>query len=142
MHLSEHFTLDEFIVSQTAARHSIDNSPPPHVIENLRYVAQRLEGIRTLLKTPIIVSSGYRCPELNARVGGSKTSQHMLGQAADWTAPGFGNPKEIVAYLHHVGVQYDQMILEFNAWVHTSFVRDGSRQQALIIDSSGTRTYA
>ena len=147
MRLSLHFELVEFIVSQTAERAGIDNTPPADVVERLRYVAQCLEGIRTILGVPIVVTSGYRCPELNRRIGGAKTSQHVRGEAADWVAPGWGTPADIVRHLVHVGVCYDQIILEFassasGGWVHTSFVRDRPRREALMIDSQGARYFA
>jgi hypothetical protein len=142
MQLSPHFELSEFVVSETAARLGIDNTPPPAVVEKLRYVALCLEGIRTVLGKPIVVTSGYRCPKLNKAIGSKPTSQHLKGEAADWTCPGFGTPKQIVDYLRHVNVCYDQIILEYGQWVHASFVRSGARMQALVIDESGTHVYA
>ena len=75
--ISSHFDLSEFTTSQTAARRSIDNTPPPDVIERLKHTAQWLEGVRTLLGVPIIISSGYRSPALNKAVGGAKPE--MIG---------------------------------------------------------------
>lgn len=88
MQLSENFWLSEFLHSQTAGRDpellAKQNNPAPEIIENLRYLcANSVQPLRTLLKTPIRVSSGYRCDELNKRIGGSKNSQHRYGQAAD-----------------------------------------------------------
>lgn len=139
MNLSAHFTLAEMIVSQEAARRGIDNAPPPDVVERLRRTAQGLEAVRVRLGcAPIIVSSGYRCHELNAAIGGSRTSQHMTGEAADIICPRFGGPVEVAYALRDSGIEYDQLILEFGRWVHISFT-DHPRHQALIIDRAGTR---
>lgn len=146
MKLSTHFDLSEFTLSQTAARQGIDNTPPADVIESLKRTAQGLEGIRILLGVPVIVSSGYRSPRLNAAVGGSKGSQHMTGEAADFTAPGFGAPRHVMDRIIDVGLEFDQCILEFATagagWVHISFAAAGNRRQALVIDKDGTRVFA
>ena len=96
MMLTPHFALDEFIVSQEAARRGIDNTPPAEVVDRLRHTAVGLEGVRIRLGAPIHISSGYRCSELNAAVGGAATSDHLTGDAADFICPGFGSPATIV----------------------------------------------
>lgn len=83
MKLTEHFTLEELIKSSTADRLGIDNTPTKSIINNLTELAELLEKIRIEYNKPIIITSGYRCEKLNKAVGGSKTSQHRLGQAAD-----------------------------------------------------------
>ena len=89
MQLSEHFELAEFLVSETAARRGIANEPSPEVIENLRRLCQLvLQPLRIKLGRPVIITSGYRSPALNRAVGGSKTSHHMQGRAADLIVPG------------------------------------------------------
>lgn len=140
MKLSPHFDLAEFTVSQTAARRGIDNTPPLEVIERLKRTAQWLEGVRILLGVPILISSGYRGPELNKAVGGARNSQHMTGEAVDFTAPGFGSPRHVIDRIQDAGMQFDQLILEFppNGWVHASITATGGRQQALLIDRNGT----
>lgn len=137
MNLTPHFTLEEM----TATQHrGIDNTPPTlTVIDALRRTAMLLEQVRTRLGVPVLVSSGYRCPELNAAVGGQKASQHLLGQAADFIAPAFGTPTTVARALRDaIGLDYDQLILEFGRWVHISW-SDTPRHQALIIDNTGTR---
>lgn len=143
MKLSAHFDLAEFTVSQTASRLGIDNAPTPEALENLKLVAQALEEIRTLLGVPIIVSSGYRCLELNRAIGSKDSSQHVRGQAVDFTAPGYGSPRNVLDRILDSGIDYDQAILEHppNGWIHMSFVRSGSRHQALVIDKDGTRPF-
>jgi zinc D-Ala-D-Ala carboxypeptidase len=137
--LSAHFTLDELTVSQEASRRGIDNTPPPQALAALHITAQGLEAVRVRLGcAPIIVSSGYRSLEVNRVIGGSKTSQHITGQAADFIAPAFGNPTEVASALRDSGVEYDQLILEFTRWVHISFASK-PRHMALIIDTNGTR---
>lgn len=143
MMLSPHFSLAEFTASQIAARRGIDNRPPPDVVEALRRTAQGLEAVRIRLgAAPMIISSGFRCLALNRAVGSDDTSQHVKGEAADFTAPRFGSPLEIVSALRDSGVEYDQLILEFakggGGWVHVSFSAK-PRHQALEIDRDGTR---
>lgn len=143
MRLSPHFTLAEFTLSQTASRLGIDNTPPPEALESLKLVAQGLEGVRILLGVPIIISSGYRCLALNRAIGSKDSSQHILGQAVDFEAPGYGSPRIVMDRIIDSGMDFDQCILEYppDGWVHMSFVRFGSRHQALIIDRDGTRPF-
>ena len=135
-HLSRHFTLDELIASQTAARHGIDNTPPPGVVRNLRRLAALLEKIRKLLGgTPILVSSGYRCAALNAAVGGARASAHMAGLAADFTAPDYGSVVQVARRIAESNLRYDQLIHEYGAWVHIGLApgRGKPRRQNLSI---------
>jgi hypothetical protein len=139
MKLSEHFTLAELTQSQTAARAGLKNDPTPEALENLKYLAGRLEAIRKLLGRPMIISSGYRAPAVNRLVGGAANSQHMLGQAADFIAPAYGTPYEVASAIDRSGLKYDQLIHEFGRWVHVSFIRPElgePRRQALSIFNS------
>lgn len=136
MNLSPHFTLAELVATQ---HREIDNDPPLEVVAALKRTALLLEAVRTRLGVPVIVSSGYRCPALNAAVGGQPNSQHLTGQAADFIAPAFGDPTTVASALRDCAdVAYDQIILEFGRWVHISWA-DQPRRQALIIDKTGTR---
>ena len=131
MNLSQNFTLDELTFSETAARNGIDNTPPDDVLENLQVLAAGLEDVRALLGgKPVNVSSGYRCAALNAYIGGSFTSAHMSGFAADFTCRGFGSPLDVARKIASVnahlfgignGIAFDQLIVEFGRWVHISF---------------------
>ena len=148
MMLSPHFALAEFAVSDTAVRRGIDNTPPGHVIPALTRTALGLEAVRVRLGTaPIHITSGYRSLPLNRLIGSRDSSQHVLGEAADFICPGFGTPREIVAALRHSGIPFDQLILEFvkkdgtGGWVHVSFT-DNPRRMALEIDGQGTRLLA
>ena len=82
--LTPHFKLSEFEFSTTALARGFDNHCPQHLIPNLRNLCERiLEPLRAWVNEPIIISSGYRCPQLNKAVGGVSNSQHMTGEAAD-----------------------------------------------------------
>lgn len=146
MNLTDHFTLAELTASQTADRLGIDNTPPVSVVINLTKTAHGLEMIRALVQCPVVVSSGYRSPVVNAAVGSKPTSQHITGQAADITVPGFGSAKKLMEaiYKQRSLLKYDQLLLEFagngGGWVHVSWA-DNPRQQSLIIDHVGTRAY-
>ena len=134
--LSEHFTLEELTFSQTAARQGIDNTPSPEIIQNLVRVALALEEIRSLLGgSAIHVNSGYRGPELNTFIGGSKTSAHMTGLAADFIAPAFGTVLEIAQAIAASDIIFDQLIHEYGTWVHIGLAPDGAtpRRQLLTI---------
>ena len=118
MKLSANFSLDEFLISQTAARHGIDLTPPPHVIENLKRLCEGcLQPLRAATKRPIFITSGYRSPELNALIGGSKTSAHMEGNAADFRVSGI-TPHDTCTLIVEMGLPYDQVIHEFGQWTH------------------------
>ena len=96
MQLTPHFTLAEFMRSDTAARLAIDNTPTRHHLANLHVLAAKLEEVRALFGQPLIITSGYRSPALNAAVDGSATSSHCEGLAADFHIPAFG-PDQAVA---------------------------------------------
>jgi zinc D-Ala-D-Ala carboxypeptidase len=140
--LTEHFTLEEFIVSETAARQGINNTPQGEHRDNVERTAQVMEQVRSILgHKPILISSGYRSPQVNAAVGGSSSSAHMSGLAIDFTCPGFGSPVEICHALtpHMAALGIDQLIHEFGAWVHLGLSNGPPRMMALTIDNSGTR---
>ncbi len=144
MSLTKHFTLKELTASDIAARHGIDNTPTsPLILKNLKILAEGLEHVREVLGKPVIVNSGYRSTMVNTLVGSKPTSQHTKGLAADFICPAFGTPKEIVKKIVSSDIEYDQVILEFDRWVHISFCEEGykPRKQALIIDGKGTRNF-
>lgn len=139
MNLSPHFTLAELIHSQTAARRNIDNRPTDAVLVNMKNIlCPGLEQVRELLGKPILISSGYRSPRLNASIGGSVKSQHMEGLAADFTCPGYGSPLMVAQLIKKSGIEFDQLLYEFDSWVHISFAKH-PRRQVLTIDARGTR---
>tara|TARA_R110000868_G_scaffold13422_1_gene62734 strand:- start:993 stop:1424 length:432 start_codon:yes stop_codon:yes gene_type:complete len=139
MKLTPHFSLEELTVSETAARKGLDNYPKPDIITELTKLALFLEDVRTLLGQAIQINSGYRSPEVNTSVGGSKTSQHCKGQAADIRVKDV-SPDKVMQALIKSDLQFDQLIREYDSWTHIS-IADKPRRQALIIDKSGTRPY-
>ena len=142
---SPNFSMDELTHSDTAARHGIDNTPNDNEKENLYKLAMEMEDVRELLNNkPIFCSSGFRCVELNTLIGSKKTSSHVRGLACDFTARGYGNPNDIVFALINSDIPYDQVILEFDRWVHISFCEDEEtpRRQALVINKEGTMLYS
>lgn len=122
MNLSKHFTLEELTRSQAATRRGISNVPNEVHIRNLIQLCEHiLEPLRMRLGRPVYVNSGYRCPELNSLIGGSRTSQHMRGEAADIEVQGMTAPEVFEFILERSGVPYDQVIQEFGEWVHISW---------------------
>jgi hypothetical protein len=139
--LSKHFSLEELTQSDTAVRLDIDNTPSEEVMDNLKFLAEKLEDVRALLHTPMLISSGFRSLILNRYLGSRDTSSHVKGLAVDFISPSFGTPEDIVKAIVESNTQYDQVILEFNRWVHLSFAKENPRLQALIIDKQGVRTF-
>jgi zinc D-Ala-D-Ala carboxypeptidase len=142
MNLSEHFTLEELTASDTAARFGLDNTPSPSAVQNLHILAEKLEEVRRVLGHPIIVSSGFRSPAVNRKIGSKDASAHVLGLAADFICPGFGSPLEVAEELAAHGVKVDQLIHEYGRWVHIGLrpANTDWRGQLLTIDRSGTHT--
>lgn len=147
MKLSENFTLDEFLVSQTASRDGIDNIPSPEVVENLRnLVINILQPLRNKFG-PMSISSGFRCPKLNTAIGGAVNSQHIYGMAADINVPGLGND-DLAEYIRD-NMDFDQVILEFytlgrpsSGWVHVSFNTKGNKKDVLTaVKQNGKTVY-
>lgn len=134
MNLTPHFTLDELVRSDIAARRGLLNVPTPFLVENLQFLAERMEEVRARLGVPLVISSGYRSPAVNAAAGGSIDSQHRFGLAADFRAPEFGSPFEVCcALLAAPGIQFDRLIYEYESWTHVSFVRREPRREALTV---------
>ena len=142
MNLTPHFTLDE--LTHTDHR-DLDNTPNENEIANLRRLADFLEQVKVVLGgKPIMVNSAFRSKAVNNAVGSKDTSQHRIGCAADIRVPGM-TPDEVVKTIINSKIAYDQVIREFDRWTHVSIpntVDAAPRQQALIIDKSGTRLYA
>jgi len=138
MNLTTNFTLAEMTASQVASRNGLNNNPTAGQIENLKKLCESiLQPIRNHYDSPVIISSGYRSPELCIRIGSSIDSQHAKGQAADLQVVGVDN-KALAKYIKE-NLDYDQLILEFykeeegphSGWVHVSYVGKGNRKQSL-----------
>jgi hypothetical protein len=141
--LSPHFTLQEFVYSQTASRMGLDNTPTPEAHEHLYELAEVMEMVRTLCGSqPVQITSGYRSPAVNTATGGSSTSAHMSGLAADFVIYGFGTPYEICLKLqgYLVPLTIDQLIWEYGDWVHLAIAVPGvePKCECLTINNSGT----
>ena len=138
MNLSNHFTLEEAVLSQTAARKGIDNTPSPEVEANMVEAANRMEEVRDMLDAPILVSSWFRCLKLNSSIGSASTSAHVQGWAIDFTAPRFGTPQDVCRRIQVSGITFDQLIFE-QSWAHISF-DPKSRMQVMTAHFVGGRT--
>ena len=140
--LTEHFTLEE--LTHTDHR-QFDNTPNNAELANLQRLAEFLERVKMILRgKPIMVNSAFRSKQVNDAVGSKDTSQHRVGCAADIRVPGM-KPNEVVQTLMASGLEYDQLIREFDSWTHISIPNDPNgkpRKQALIIDRNGTRVYS
>jgi zinc D-Ala-D-Ala carboxypeptidase len=143
LRLSEHFTLEEMTRSQLAARHGIINQPNDIQLENLKTLAKGMELVRTKLDSlPIDISSGFRCEALNDLLGSKRTSQHIMGLACDWTCDRYAHVGRVFEVVAESSVPFDQLILEYNSWIHISFPEEGAepKRQVLKIDKSGVRS--
>jgi hypothetical protein len=148
MNLSANFTLKELTKSDTATRLGIDNTPDDATIENLKLLCEMvLQPVREHFGKSVTVNSGYRSPESNAAVNGSKTSDHCKGQAADIEIDGLPNP-ELAQWIMD-NLDYTQLILEFytqgqpnSGWVHVSYDPNNLKKQELTaVKVAGKTTY-
>lgn len=128
MKLTDHFTLEEFLHSTTAAKYGIDNTPDSASRSNLDTLAHMLETIRLAWSKPIIITSGYRCKRLNSLVGGSSTSDHMYGRAVDIVTTRRTREEllELYTLIRKLSAwgklpNLYQCIWEKNSWIHLSF---------------------
>lgn len=142
MMLSPHFSLAEMIASDTATRLGIRNAPGEHELANLqRLCTEVLEPIRATVGQPVRVTSGLRVPALNRAVGGSPTSDHCDGRAADIVVDGMP-ARELAHLVRSLALPYRQLICEFGAWVHVSIPPAGAAptRQALTAAKVAGRT--
>lgn len=122
------FKISELIHSDVAIKHNINNMPDINSLDCLlNLIVYCLQPIRERLKKPVIITSGYRCPKVNEKVGGSDTSQHMKGQAVDFVVNGM-SPYQIYMKILNSDIEYDQLILE-PSWVHISYKKGKNRKQ-------------
>ena len=134
MRLSKNFTLKEVTRSNTARRLGIDNTPKNHHLKSMqRLITNLIQPMRDALG-PIRITSGYRCPELNRAIGGSKKSQHSKAEAVDIQFWSEGQMKNQLIYdwVLNSGIEFDQMINEFDyAWIHISLKEKNNRKEVL-----------
>ena len=126
-----HFSMSELLHSDIAEKYNIYNIPEKKDLDNLLIlICECLEPIRLYINKPMIISSGYRNPRLNAHplIGGATNSQHCTGQAVDFTIKGM-TPKQIIEKIKASGVEVDQCVNERNCWVHLSYNKGKNRNQ-------------
>lgn len=137
MKLTENFTLSELTKSETALRHGLENTPGEAELANLQALAENvLQRVRDHFGRGVKVNSGFRHPTVNAAVGGSKTSDHCRGQAADIEIPGVANG-DLAEWIKN-NLKFTQLILEFytpgvpdSGWVHVSYDPANLKCQAM-----------
>ena len=148
MKLSENFTLAEMTKSETALRHGLDNDPEPDHLENLKALVENvLQPVRNHYGKGVKVNSGFRHPDVNKAVGGSTTSDHCKGMAADIEIPGVANA-ELAEWIKD-NCEFRQLILEFytpgipdSGWVHVSYnPADNKKQVMTAMKENGKTVY-
>ena len=146
MNLTTNFTLAEMTKSETALRHDMDNTPGEKEIGNLKLLCEKvLQPVRDHYGKGVKVNSGFRHPDVNAKVGGSKTSDHCRGQAADIEIPGVANA-ELAEWIRD-NLDFQQLILEYyqvgvpdSGWVHVSFVAEDNKKQVMTATKKDGKT--
>ena len=135
----KHFNLSEFFRSSTAAKNGIKNEPSidarATIIRNINSLVDNvLDPVRDMVNAPIIITSGYRCPQVNRLVGGVDNSQHMSGCAADFHVMGFTPSMmyEVFLYIFNT-LEYDQLIYyRSKNIIHVSYVENCPRCEAFL----------
>ena len=127
------FTMSELIHSDTAIKNNINNMPDINSLDcMLDLIVYCLQPVREMLEKPMIITSGFRCSEVNKLVGGVSNSQHTKGQAADFTVSG-ETVEGLIFKIATSGIEYDEIINEYDKWVHISFVKGNNRKETLRI---------
>jgi len=146
--LTNNFTLEELTKSGLAMRNGLDNTPNCHEVVKLRALAEHiLQPVRDYFGKPFVPSSGFRCKAVNNLAGSRDTSQHRLGEAADFEVPTVAN--RFLAEWIKANLDFDQLILEFHnpaipdsGWVHCSYVGNkANRKQCLVFDGKNYRGF-
>lgn len=136
-----HFELSEFLESDVAKSRRIDNTPSFEAVDHLEELTEKfLEPLRTALGLPIVIGSGFRCPKLNSAVGGSSTSAHPLGYAADISCPymAFSKFKDfVVNWVQKNNIKFDQILIETEKatgkqWLHIGLYNKSGQQRGQI----------
>lgn len=133
---SLNFSISELCHSDIAKTYGIANTPTVEVCDNLLLlIFHVLQPLREKLGKAVIINSGYRSKQLNAhpKIRGAANSQHLTGQAADIRVNGC-NPADLWRYIQKSEIVYDQLILEYNSWVHISYNKARNRMQTFRID--------
>ena len=146
MNLTKNFTLAEMTKSETALRHGMENEPGEKEIGNLKLLCEKvLQPVRDHFGKGVKVNSGFRHPDVNAKVGGSRTSDHTRGQASDIEIPGVPNA-ELAEWIKD-NLEFRQLILEFytpgvpdSGWVHVSYVAEDNKKEVLTATKKDGKT--
>jgi hypothetical protein len=144
--ITKNFSLQELTKSETALRHGLENKPGAVELANLTELAGKvLQPVRDHFSKGVKVNSGFRHPEVNAKVGGSRTSDHCRGMAADIEIPGVANA-ELAEWVKN-NLEFTQLILEFytpgipdSGWVHVSYDPKNLKKQVLTATKQGGKT--
>ena len=135
----KNFKLSEFFVSSTADKNGVKNEPSSDaratIERNINLLVDNvLDPIRDKLCTPVIITSGYRCPQVNKLVGGANNSQHMSGCAADFHIQGFTPQMMYEVFLSIFNtLEFDQLIYyRSKNIIHVSYVENGNRHEAFL----------
>lgn len=129
------FTISELIHSDTAVKHNINNYPDINSLDNLlRLIVECLQPIRNKLGKPMVITSGYRNDKVNRLVGGSNTSEHKKGMAADFIINGM-TVQAVIEFIRKTGLKYTQLIEEHSkntSWVHISYNPKNLKKETLL----------
>jgi zinc D-Ala-D-Ala carboxypeptidase len=144
--LTKNFSLHELTKSETAARHDMENKPGPAEIANLTELAGKvLQPISDHFQKGVHINSGFRHPDVNAKVGGSRTSDHTRGMAADLEIPGVANAA-LAEWIKN-NLEFTQLILEFytpgipdSGWVHVSYDPKNLKKQVMTATKQNGKT--
>lgn len=125
------FKISELIYSETAVKNNINNMPDINSLDNLlNLIYYCLQPARELLNAPMTITSGFRNPLVNRLVGGVNSSQHLYGQAADFIIKGM-TPNQIISIIKTSKIEFDQLINEYDKWVHISYNKGKNRREIL-----------
>jgi zinc D-Ala-D-Ala carboxypeptidase len=146
MNLTANFTLAEMCKSETALRNNMENIPGEQEIAALKLLCEKvLQPVRDHYGKGVKVNSGFRHPDVNQKVGGSRNSDHCRGQASDIEIPGIPNA-ELAEWIRD-NLEFRQLILEFytpgipdSGWVHVSYVADDNKKQVLTATKKDGKT--
>lgn len=129
-----YFSISELIHSDKAILHRINNMPDINSLDNmLNLIHYCLNPIRTAIKKPMLVTSGYRCEELNKLVGGADNSNHLTGCACDFIIKGM-KPKEIIKFITAMNIEYDELVNEYDSWVHIAYRHNNNRMKQFKVE--------
>lgn len=133
--MGKYFTISEMCKSETAESRHIDNHPSPEVVDNLEILIEMMDKIREKWGSPIIVTSGYRCPQLNTVIKGAKNSSHMKGLACDFH-PAKGKKSDLFKMIKEMmdsgEITVSQLIWEYGnkkepQWIHIACPIEGKK---------------